>query len=68
MHTDSRSSDSSPVSTTGPDRAATPDAGDGPRLDVVAIGNALVDVLASATDADLAALDLVKGTMALVDQ
>jgi sugar/nucleoside kinase (ribokinase family) len=34
---------------------------------VVAVGNALVDVLASATDADLAALDLVKGTMALVD-
>jgi sugar/nucleoside kinase (ribokinase family) len=39
----------------------------GPGLDVVAIGNALVDVLASATDEDLAALDLVKGTMALVD-
>ncbi len=39
----------------------------GPRLDVVAIGNALVDVLASATDADLEALDLVKGPMALVD-
>ena len=39
-----------------------------PRLDVVAIGNALVDVLASATDEDLAALDLVKGTMVLVDQ
>jgi len=35
---------------------------------VVAIGNALVDVLASAKDEDLAALDLVKGTMALVDQ
>ena len=34
---------------------------------MVAIGNALVDVLASATDEDLAALDLVKGTMALVD-
>ncbi len=37
------------------------------RLDVVAIGNALVDVLASATDEEVAALDLVKGTMALVD-
>jgi adenosine kinase len=36
-------------------------------LDVVAIGNALVDVLSTATDEDLAALDLVKGTMALVD-
>jgi sugar/nucleoside kinase (ribokinase family) len=37
------------------------------RLDVVAIGNALVDVLASAKDEDLEALDLVKGTMVLVD-
>ncbi len=37
------------------------------RLDVVCVGNALVDVLASATDADLADLDLVKGTMVLVD-
>ena len=32
------------------------------------IGNALVDVLASAKDEDLAALGLVKGTMALVDR
>jgi sugar/nucleoside kinase (ribokinase family) len=40
----------------------------GTALDVVAIGNALVDVLASAHDADLEALDLVKGTMVLVDQ
>jgi sugar/nucleoside kinase (ribokinase family) len=38
-----------------------------PRLDVVAVGNALVDVLASATDEELVALDLVKGTMAIVD-
>jgi sugar/nucleoside kinase (ribokinase family) len=38
-----------------------------PTLDVVAIGNALVDVLAPATDADLEKLGLVKGTMALVD-
>ena len=30
-------------------------------------GNALVDVLASASDADLESLDLVKGTMVLVD-
>jgi sugar/nucleoside kinase (ribokinase family) len=37
-------------------------------LDVVTIGNALVDVLASAKDEDLAALGLVKGTMALVDR
>jgi sugar/nucleoside kinase (ribokinase family) len=39
----------------------------GTALDVVAIGNALVDVLASARDEDLVALDLVKGTMVLVD-
>jgi sugar/nucleoside kinase (ribokinase family) len=38
-----------------------------PRLDVVAVGNALVDVLASADEATLDALDLVKGTMAIVD-
>ncbi len=56
MQTDLESSDSPQVS----GRA-------GPTLDVVAIGNALVDVLASATDEDLVALDLVKGTMALVD-
>jgi sugar/nucleoside kinase (ribokinase family) len=37
------------------------------RLDVVCVGNALVDVLASATDADLVDIGLVKGTMALVD-
>jgi sugar/nucleoside kinase (ribokinase family) len=34
---------------------------------VVCVGNALVDVLASATDELLTELDLVKGTMALVD-
>ena len=34
---------------------------------MVCVGNALVDVLASATDEDLVALGLVKGTMALVD-
>jgi sugar/nucleoside kinase (ribokinase family) len=50
--------------------ADSPDAvtGTTTRLDVVAIGNALVDVLASAADADLAPLDLVKGTMVIVDQ
>ena len=42
-------------------------AGPPTRLDVVCVGNALVDVLASATDQDLADLGLVKGTMALVD-
>ena len=39
----------------------------GRRLDVACIGNALVDVLASAKDEDLTDLDLVKGTMVLVD-
>jgi sugar/nucleoside kinase (ribokinase family) len=39
----------------------------GPRLDVVVLGNALVDVLSFAGDDDLARLDLVKGTMVLVD-
>jgi sugar/nucleoside kinase (ribokinase family) len=37
-------------------------------LDVVAVGNALVDVLASARDEDLTSLDLVKGTMVIVDR
>lgn len=36
-------------------------------LDVVAIGSAIVDVLAQTTDAFLAEHDLVKGSMALVD-
>ena len=39
----------------------------GPRLDVVAVGNALVDVLGMAKDEELVALDLVKGTMVIVD-
>ena len=43
-----------------------PDPGE-PALDVVAIGNALVDVLATTRDEDLEALGLVKGTMQLVD-
>jgi sugar/nucleoside kinase (ribokinase family) len=37
------------------------------RLDVVAVGNALVDVLTHAPDADLDRLGLVKGSMELVD-
>jgi len=57
-------SDSTPVSFL-PSTAA-PDASER-RLDVVCIGNALVDVLASAPDALLDDLGLVKGTMALVD-
>jgi sugar/nucleoside kinase (ribokinase family) len=61
VQNDSRSSDLSPAA-----EGSTGAAG-GPELDVVAIGNALVDVLATATDADLEALDLVKGTMVLVD-
>ena len=36
-------------------------------LDVVAVGSAIVDVLAGAEDSELEALGLVKGTMALVD-
>lgn len=36
-------------------------------LDVVAVGSAIVDVLTTATDDDLEARGLVKGTMALMD-
>jgi sugar/nucleoside kinase (ribokinase family) len=42
-------------------------AGDDRLLDVVTVGNALVDVLAHASDADLGRLELVKGSMELVD-
>ena len=48
------------------DTASSGPADDG--IDIVTIGNALVDVLTSAKDEDLAALGLVKGTMALVDR
>ena len=44
-----------------------PAEGDADLLDVVGIGSALVDVLVEATDADLAALKLPKGSMSLVD-
>lgn len=37
------------------------------RHDVVGLGNAIVDVIAKASDAQLAELDLVKGAMTLVD-
>jgi sugar/nucleoside kinase (ribokinase family) len=37
------------------------------RFDVIGIGNAIVDVLASADDAFLAREDLVKGSMTLID-
>jgi sugar/nucleoside kinase (ribokinase family) len=74
VHIDGSSSDSSPLSPEDAPvgSAQTTDRGSGAsgpatRLDVVTIGNALVDVLASAKDADLEALQLVKGTMALVD-
>ncbi len=40
---------------------------DADQLDVVCLGNALVDVLAYTKDADLARLELNKGSMALVD-
>jgi sugar/nucleoside kinase (ribokinase family) len=63
VQTDSVSADSSEVADPSPPAVDA----SAPTLDVVAVGNALVDVLASATDDDLVALDLVKGTMALVD-
>ena len=65
MQTDLHSSDFPDPSDTPTPPGDAPDPG--PGLDVVAVGNALVDVLATASDADLDALDLVKGTMALVD-
>ena len=37
-----------------------------PRYDVVAIGNAIVDILAPATDAFIADNGMTKGAMALV--
>ena len=40
----------------------------GPSLDVVAIGNALVDVLSHTTDDFLASREMTKGTMQLVDE
>jgi len=39
-----------------------------PTLDVVAIGNAIVDVIAAADDAFIAAEDLPKGSMRLIDE
>ncbi|MGZ8735080.1 MAG: adenosine kinase [Acidimicrobiia bacterium] len=39
-----------------------------PNHDVVAVGNALVDVLSNESEELLGLLDLVKGTMAMVDQ
>src|SRR5687768_8180898 len=38
-----------------------------PETDVVAVGSAIVDVIAQADDAELRRHDLVKGTMALID-
>ena len=38
-----------------------------PAFDVIAIGNAIVDVMAPCTDADIARLGLAKGGMTLVD-
>jgi len=38
-----------------------------PRIDVIAIGNAIVDVMAPASEEDIAALGLAKGGMTLVD-
>jgi sugar/nucleoside kinase (ribokinase family) len=42
-------------------------ADDARRLDVTAVGNALVDVLARTSDAEIDRLGLIKGSMALVD-
>ena len=39
-----------------------------PRLDVLCIGNAIVDVIADADDAFLAAQGLTKGSMRLIDE
>lgn len=65
MQTDPQSDQSSDRPTAAPAEGAT--AAPRPRLDVVAVGNALVDVLGSARDEDLEALDLIKGTMVIVD-
>ena len=51
------------MSTPGPDI----DSDTRPNHDVVAVGNALVDVLSNESDELLGLLDLVKGTMAMVD-
>jgi sugar/nucleoside kinase (ribokinase family) len=67
VHSDLESDDSREVSVRSDGASAAADPSSRPTLDVVAIGNALVDVLATATDDDLVALDLIKGTMALVD-
>lgn len=40
---------------------------DNPRYDVIAIGNAIVDIIASASDEDIEELDLNRGGMTLVD-
>lgn len=50
-----------------PQRIARFSTGDDARFDVVGIGNALVDVIASANDVFLAEHDLVKGSMTLVE-
>lgn len=49
------------------DASPSSPAPDGRRLDVVALGSALVDVLTHAGEADLERLELTKGSMALVD-
>ena len=40
---------------------------DAPRYDVVAIGNAIVDVMSPCEDADVVRLDMAKGAMTLID-
>ncbi|NKE45568.1 adenosine kinase [Roseomonas frigidaquae] len=46
---------------------AAPSNSDGPTLDLLGIGNAIVDVLARAEDGFLAAQSMTKGSMALID-
>jgi sugar/nucleoside kinase (ribokinase family) len=47
---------------------STPDTATEPNHDVIAVGNALFDVLSNESDDLLGVLDLVKGTMAMVDR
>jgi sugar/nucleoside kinase (ribokinase family) len=55
------------VPDTAPDRHGTSSPGADEGLDVVAVGNALVDVLARATEDDLARVGLTKGSTEMVD-
>lgn len=56
-----------PVAAVETDPGPDPGPNDDGRLDVLALGSALVDILGHASDDDLHSLDLAKGSMALVD-